>query len=244
MNVQTFDTAQALASALATRILDLIAARPVAVLGLPTGHTPLPLYAALREQTRLRASDWSRVRTFNLDEFVGLEAGSPDSYRTYMHRELFDAVGLRADAIGFLNGAAPDLELECARYERAITAAGGIDLLVLGIGTNGHIGFNEPGDALEARTHRALLLPATRAGNAGWFDGEADRVPAEALTMGMATILQARAVALVATGAGKAPVVARMLRGPITTMLPASFLQLHPDVTVMVDGAASPRPET
>ena len=130
---------------------------------------------------------------------------------------------------------------ECERYERAIADAGGIDLMILGIGGNGHIGFNEPAPGLHARTHRARLQPGTRAANAALFGGDVAHVPEEALSMGMATILRARSVVLMATGANKAPAVETMVRGPITTMLPASFLQLHHDVTVMVDRAASPR---
>lgn len=241
MNLQTFDDPATLASALAARVLTAITDRPTLVLGLPTGRTPLPFYAALREQSRARRVDWSGVRTFNLDEFVGVPPESPGSYRAYMQRELFGDVNLPPGAIGFLDGQAADLDAECLRYERAIADAGGIDLMILGIGSNGHVGFNEPAPALQARTHRVQLLPATRASNRGWFGGDPERVPTEALSMGMATILQARAAVLMATGAGKARVVDQMLRGPIATELPASFLQLHPDVTVMVDGAASPR---
>jgi glucosamine-6-phosphate deaminase len=241
VTIQTFDTAAALASALATRVRAAIDARPGLVLGLPTGHTPLPLYAALRTQTREHRTDWSAVRTFNLDEFVGLERGAAGSYRAYMARELFDAVGIRPAHVGFPDGCAPDLEAECARYERAIEAAGGIDLMILGIGANGHIGFNEPAPQLEPRTHRVRLLGATRAANQAWFDDRLDRVPTEAISMGMATILLSRAVVLMATGDIKAVAVERMVNGPITTELPASFLQLHPDVTVMLDRAATPR---
>lgn len=241
MNIQTFAHETALAGALATRVLDAIDRRPALVLGLPTGRTPLLFYAALREQTRERGTDWSAVRTFNLDEFVGVVPGEPGSYRAYMQRELFDAVPVAPTAVGSLDGSATDLEAECTRYEEAIAAAGGIDLMILGIGTNGHIGFNEPGPALQSRTHRVRLLPATRASNQAWFGGDPSRVPTEALSMGMATIFQARTVVLIATGVGKAAVVERMLRGPITTQLPASFLQLHPAVTVMLDRAASPR---
>lgn len=241
MITQTFETAAALASALATRVLTAIDARAGLVLGLPTGRTPLPFYAALRAQSSARGTDWSAVRTFNLDEFVGLGSETAGSYRAYMQRELFAAVNLAPGHTGFLNGCADDLEAECARYERAIAAAGGIDLMILGIGSNGHIGFNEPGPALEARTHRARLLAATRASNQALFGGDIERVPTEALSMGMATILQARSVVLIATGAAKRPAVEQMLRGPVTTTLPASFLQLHPEVTVMLDAAVSLR---
>lgn len=238
MIVQSFDDATALARALAGRVCAAIATRPPLVVGLPTGRTPLPFYEQLRIRSREHCTDWSRVRTFNLDEFVGPAAGEPGSYRAYMRRELFDHVNLAPGNIEFLQGDAADLEAECERYEQALANAGGLDLIILGIGTNGHIGFNEPGPSLEARTHRARLMPATRHSNRALFDDRPDRVPTEALSMGMATILQAREAVLIATGAAKAPVVARMLRGPITTELPASFLQLHPHATVMIDAAA------
>jgi glucosamine-6-phosphate deaminase len=236
--VHPFDDGTALARALAAKVCAAIAARPRLVLGLPTGRTPLPFYEELRRRSRAECADWSQVRTFNLDEFVG-PAGVPGSYRAYMQRELFDHVDLWPGNIEFLRGDAPDLEGECERYEKALADAGGLDLIVLGIGANGHIGFNEPGPALEARTHRARLLPATRQSNAALFGGRLDQVPTEALSMGMATILQAREVVLIATGAAKAAVVARMLTGPIATEVPASFLQLHPQATVMVDRAAA-----
>lgn len=241
MIIQTFDDARALARDLATRVLLRIERQPALVLGLPTGRTPLPFYEALRTLSGTRGTPWSAVRTFNLDEFVGVPPGHPGSYRAYMNRELFEPVGLRPEQIGFLDGTAGDLEAECRRYERAIADAGGIDLMILGIGGNGHIGFNEPADGLIAGSHRARLQPATRASNAALFGGDASRVPEEALSMGMATILRARGIVLIATGPGKADAVDRMVNGPITTRLPASFLQLHPAVTVLVDAAASPR---
>lgn len=239
MIVHTYADATALARALADRICAEMAASPGLVLGLPTGRTPLPFYEQLRIRSRDHCADWSRVRTFNLDEFVGLAPGSAGSYRAYMQRELFDHVNLRPGNIEFLRGDATDLDEECERYERALAEAGGLDVIVLGIGTNGHIGFNEPGPSLEARTHRARLQPTTRQSNLGLFDGQLDRVPTEALSMGMATILHARAAVLIATGAAKVPAVTQMLEGPITTELPASFLQLHPNATVMVDAAAA-----
>ncbi len=241
MTIQTFDHTRTLARELAARVLARIERQPALVLGLPTGRTPLPFYEALREQTRVRGTRWADVRTFNLDEFVGLPPDHPGRYRAYMERELFQAVGVSAERAGFLDGNAPDLEAECRRYERAIADAGGIDVMVLGIGANGHIGFNEPGDGLMAFTHRAQLQPATRLANASLFGGDVEQVPHEALSMGMTTILRARAIVLMATGEEKADAVARMLGGPVTTKLPASFLQLHPEVTVLLDPAASPR---
>ena len=241
MTIEIHEDATALARALAARVCEAVDDRPNLVLGLPTGRTPLAFYEQMRRRSQERPSDWSAVRTFNLDEFVGVAPGAPGSYRSYMQRELFAHVNVRPDHIGFLNGAASDLDAECERYERAIADAGGMDLILLGIGGNGHIGFNEPGRTLAARTHRARLEPSTRASNRALFGDSLDRVPVDGLSMGMATILQARRVVLIATGATKAAAVRRMLGGSITTEFPASFLLVHPDVTVMLDPAASPR---
>lgn len=244
MNIERFENDNALAAALATRVLESIAARPTLVLGLPTGRTPLGLYRELRERSGGRATrgrghvDWSRVRTFNLDEFAGLAPDHPASYRSYMEAELFAHISIDARRIGFLNGAAPDPQAECRRYEDAIGAAGGIDLQILGIGANGHIGFNEPAPGLCAHTHIADLTRATREANAERFGGDWQGVPARALSMGMATILNAREIILIATGQEKRAAVRGMIEGLITTGLPASFLQVHPNVTVMVDSQA------
>ena len=237
MNIERFADEEALSTALATHVLETIAARPSLVLGLPTGRTPLGLYRELRE--RSGGIDWSRVRTFNLDEFAGLDASHPNSYRAFMQAELFDHVSIDPANIGFLNGAAPDLKAECRRYDDAIAAAGGIDLQILGIGANGHIGFNEPADGLCAHTHVAELERESREANAQRFGGDWTKVPARALSMGMSTILNARLIVLMATGEEKAEAVHGMIEGLITTQLPASILQVHPRVTVMVDRAAA-----
>jgi len=163
------------------------------------------------------------------------------SYRTFMERHLFSHVNIPAAHVYFLDGSAPDPAHECARYDEIIAERGGIDLQVLGIGANGHIGFNEPAPVLQAGTHRVTLKPDTRRSNAALFGGDAAQVPAEALSMGMATILRARSIVLLATGRSKAACVERMLHGPLTTELPASFLQLHHDVDVMLDEAAAER---
>ena len=238
MNIERFEDEDALSAALATRVLERIVAKPGIVLGLPTGRTPLGLYRELRERSGGNLIPWSEVRTFNLDEFAGLGAADPHSYRAYMQAELFDHVDIRPEHIGFLNGAAADLPEECRRYEAAIDAAGGIDLQILGIGANGHIGFNEPCPGLCASTHVAELEQGTREANAGRFGGDWRAVPHRALSMGIATILGAREIVLMATGAEKAGAVRGMIEGLITTQLPASLLQVHPRVTVMVDEAA------
>jgi len=233
MIIERFDDESALSAALATVVLERIVARPNLVLGLPTGRTPLGLYRELRE----RRGDWSRVRTFNLDEFAGLDPADPNSYRAFMQTELFEHISINPAHIVFLNGAAPDLKAECRRYEDAIAAAGGIDLQILGIGANGHIGFNEPAEGLCSHTHIAHLEQESREANAQRFGGDWRRVPERALSMGMATILGARDIVLIATGGEKRDAVKGMVEGLITTSLPASLLQVHPRVTVMLDKA-------
>lgn len=242
MIIQRFDDEDALASALATRLLDCIIANPTVVLGLPTGRTPLAFYRELRE--RSGGIDWSGVRAFNLDEFVGIDRTHPGAYHAYMCRELFDHVSIDPANIHIPNGRAEDLKAECRRYEAAIAAVGGIDLLILGIGTNGHIGFNEPADGLCAHTHIAELEQRTRESNAQLFGGDWRAVPQRAISMGMATILGARTVVLMATGSKKADAVHGLVEGLITPTLPASFLQVHPRVTVMLDRGAASRLST
>jgi glucosamine-6-phosphate deaminase len=234
-----FPSDRAAARALARRIADAIAASPRLVLGLPTGRTPVALYNELVARHAAGRLDFSQVTTFNLDEFVGIPASHPGSYRSFMDTHLFGRVNVDRARLNFLRGDAADLDAECARYERAIADAGGIDLQVIGIGTNGHIGFNEPARELQSRTHRVRLRPETRRSNAALFGGDAGAVPGEALSMGMATILQARSVVLLATGRSKASCVARAIEGPLTTELPASFLQLHRDIDIMLDEAAA-----
>jgi len=206
---------------------------------LPTGRTPLGLYRELRERSGGDNIDWSKVRTFNLDEFAGLAPDSPNSYRAYMQAELFDHVSIDPAHIGFLNGTAPSARAARENERGAIDAAGGIDLQILGIGKTGHIGFNEPAEGLCSHTHVADLTQETREANASRFGGDWTRVPARALSMGMATILNARDVVLIATGAEKADAVHGMIEGLISTRLPASILQVHPRVTVMLDRAAA-----
>jgi glucosamine-6-phosphate deaminase len=237
--VQRFETEDALAATLAARLVDAIVRNPRLVLGLPTGRTPLPLYRALRERTRRSFVDWSGVRTFNLDEFAGLGRDDPGSYRAFMQDALFDHVPIDPANIDMLDGRAPDLAGECQRYEQAIDDAGGIDIQILGIGANGHIGFNEPADELHAHTHVATLQRATLEANAMLFGGDPDRVPKRALSMGMGTILAARQIVMIALGEEKSNCVAAMVNDLISTRLPASFLQVHPHATVMLDHAAA-----
>ena len=211
------------------------------MLGLPTGRTPIPLYHELVRLYQAGRADFSRATTFNLDEFLGLSARDPHSYRAFMQRHLFDHVNLTRRRIQFLDGTTRDIDGECRRYERAIERAGGIGLQILGLGMNGHIGFNEPARALVARTHCTRLKRATRRANAAFFENRASAVPANALSMGMATILHARRIVLLATGASKARCIERMIEGPVTPRLPGSFLQLHRCAEIWLDRAAASR---
>ncbi len=237
--VQVFPNDRAAARALARRILAALAANPALVLGLPTGRTPVGFYHELASMAATSHADFSKARTFNLDEFFGIRPDHPGSYRRFMEHHLFSRVNLRPEHIQFLDGSASDPAAECLRYEAAIEEAGGIDIQILGIGTNGHIGFNEPAAELRARTHRVTLRPETRRSNASLFGGNPHDVPAEALSMGMATILQARAIVLLATGRSKAGCIDKLVNGPITTALPASFLQVHHCVDIMLDEGAA-----
>lgn len=235
MKLVVCDSVDAVADEAAAFVAAAVVSHPDLVVGLPTGRTPLGLYSRLRH----RALDWSRVRTFNMDEFAGVAPDDARSFRAFMHEHLFGALHLRPEQMGFLSGTAADLEEECTRYDRAMSDIGGLDLLVSGIGANGHVAFNEPGPLLRAPTHIATLHASTRLANAALFGGDVAAVPVRALTIGMAAILQARRVLVIATGAAKAHAVAAMVRGPLTTMAPASWLQVHPAVKVILDRAAA-----
>jgi glucosamine-6-phosphate deaminase len=239
VKIEVFDTPDHAAAAVAERVAAALDSRPSLVLGLPTGRTPIATYAELRRLHAAGRADFSHATTFNLDEFAGVAPSHPGSFRVFMDAQLFCGVNLAAARIHFLNGAADDLDAECDRYETAIADAGGLDLQLLGIGSNGHIGFNEPGDELVARTHRVRLAESTRRDNAALFGGDPAQVPREALSMGMGTILKAVEILLIATGERKAQCIERMVRGPVTTRLPASFLQLHARVELYLDRAAA-----
>lgn len=186
-------------------------------------------------------TSFARASTFNLDEFAGVARSHPGSFYRFMTAHLFDGIDIAPEHVHFLDGLAPNLADECEQFEHAINAIGGIDLQILGIGRNGHIGFNEPGTALSARTHVATLSPETREASAALFGGDVSGVPTEALTMGVGTILGARDIVLIATGGVKAEAVASMLHGSLTPHVPASFLQVHSRTDVYLDRAAASR---
>ncbi len=219
---------------------ELVAAQvqrtPHSVLGLATGGTMEGLYQDLAG----RSLDFSHVTTFNLDEYVGLEPSDPCSYSSYMNEHLFRKVNLRPSHCHLLDGTAKDIPSHCAAYEQAIRDAGGIDLQLLGIGGDGHIAFNEPGSSLASRTRLKTLTPDTRANNAPHFP-QGETVPMHVLTMGVATIMEARQCLLLAYGKGKAEAIAAAAEGPITASCPASILQMHPRCTVVVDELAASR---
>lgn len=215
-------------------------AKPRLVLGLATGRTMEALYPRLVEMHRKERLDFSRCRTFNLDEYVGLPPESEGSYRYYMNQHLFSQVNIKLRNTRLPDGMAKDLAAACRRYEQEIAAAGGIDLQLLGIGQDGHIGFNEPLSALRSRTREKALSPATIAQNGALF-GNRKFMPRRALTMGVGTILESKRCILLAFGSAKAEIVAKAVEGPITAMISASALQLHPHCTVVVDKAAATR---
>jgi len=231
------------AAALVARIIAReLRANPHLVLGLATGRTMESVYRVLVRMHRKEGLDFSLGSTFNLDEYVGLAAGDPHSYRHYMNEHLFRHVNVEPRNTHLPNGQAPDLDAECRSYEAGIAGAGGIDLQLLGIGRAGHIGFNEPLSAFKSRTRVKALAPLTLEQNAAFFGG-ADKVPRRAITMGVGTILDSRRCVLLATGAQKAEIIAKAVEGPITSMISATALQLHARCTVVVDEAAASRLE-
>lgn len=211
--------------------------KPSCVLGLATGSTPVGLYGQLVNWYEKGDLDFSEVRTVNLDEYKGIAPEDEQSYYYFMHRNLFDRVNIRPENTNLPNGLAADPEAECRRYEALIQSLGGIDLQLLGMGHNGHIGFNEPGAAFEKETHCVTLTERTIEANKRFFASE-DQVPRQAFTMGIKTIMQARKILVVISGEEKAETVKRAFFGPVTSEVPASILQMHNDVIVVADEAA------
>jgi len=237
VNVVVLPTPEAACARAAELVEQIVRTKPDAVLALPAGNTPRPVYAELARRHREEGLSFGRATAFTLDEYAGIAADHHASFRRYMIEELYRHVDLPRAAAHGPDARAADLDAECARYEGAIAAAGGIDLCLLGVGGNGHIAFNEPGSPFDSRTRLVALADDSRAAVAGAFGGEA--VPTRALTIGIATILAARRCVLLAYGAGKAGVTARAIQDPPTPALPASALQLHPDATIVLDAAAA-----
>lgn len=231
------------AARLAARLVEVrLRAKPDLVLGCATGRTMERIYAELVRAHRAEGLTFAGCRTFNLDEYVGLGASDPRSYHAYMNEHLFGSVDISPHNTFLPDGTAADLGAEARRYEEKIAGLGGVDLQLLGLGETGHIGFNEPLSSLRSRTREKALTPTTRQQNAAFF-GSPERVPERALTMGVGTILDAFEVVLVVTGGAKAAVLARATEGPITAMISATALQLHPNCKVIADEAAADRLE-
>jgi glucosamine-6-phosphate deaminase len=222
----------------ARKVASTIRRKPTAVLGLATGSSPLAIYAELATEVRDGALATTGVCAFALDEYVGLPPEHPQSYASVIRREVTEPLGLDPARVFVPDGCAADLEAACQRYETAIQAAGGVDLQILGIGANGHIGFNEPTSSLSSRTRLKTLAVQTRADNARFFD-HPDDVPTHCVTQGLGTIMEAHEVLLVAQGTGKAAAIAAAVEGPVSARCPGSVLQFHPRATVILDEAAA-----
>ena len=234
-------TPEELAALAADAIESLLAAKPTAVLGLATGSSPLGIYDELVRRHEAGRISFATARAFTLDEYVGLPADHPESYRNVIDREIVSRVDFAPGAVRSPDGLAADVVGSCAQYEAAIAEAGGVDLQILGIGSDGHIGFNEPGSSLASRTRIKTLTQQTRGDNARFFGGDVDLVPRHCLTQGLATIMSARHIVLVATGYAKAEAVHHLVEGSVSAMWPGTVLQHHPHVSVLVDPAAAGR---
>lgn len=239
MEVVVKETYEEMSKLAAQIIADFVRKKPRCVLGLATGSTPVGTYKELIRMHKEEGLDFSQVVTFNLDEYVGLPPTHPESYRYFMDENLFNHINIRKENTFVPDGMAKDLPAFCKWYEEKIKEMGGIDIQLLGIGANGHIAFNEPGSSLGSRTRVKTLTEQTRKDNARFFDNNIDLVPKYAITMGIGTILEARKIILLANKENKADAVAKAVEGPITAQCPASALQLHPNVIIIVDKAAA-----
>ncbi|TKD67702.1 glucosamine-6-phosphate deaminase [Pseudalkalibacillus hwajinpoensis] len=225
-------------SSLAARFLiDKISTNPELVLGLATGGTPRGTYKRLIEDHRMNGTSYKEITTYNLDEYVGFSPDNPNSYHTFMSENLFSELDIQKNNIHLPNGVALDLVEECKAYEERIEKTGGIDIQLLGMGSNGHIGFNEPGTSFEANTHLVELTQSTREANARFFN-HIDDVPHEAITMGIATIMRSREILLLVSGETKRSALKELLSGDVRESFPASVLNRHPHVTIIADQKA------
>lgn len=238
MEVVVLSSAEEIAAEAAARVEKRVRANPALTLGLATGSTPGPLYRELGRRHRENGLSFARTRAFLLDEYVGLDPDHPEAYRNVILNDFVSLVDIPAAAVRSLDGNAADLPAECEQFEQEIRAAGGVDVQILGIGSDGHIAFNEPTSALTSRTRVEVLAQQTREDNARFFSS-LEEVPVHALTQGLGTIMEADEILLIATGAQKAAAVARFVEGPISAMCPATVLQYHEKITIYVDDAAA-----
>lgn len=238
MQVHVFENAAQVGQAAATLIAAQILSKPDAVLGLATGSTPIPTYQELARLCKAGVVDFSRVRSYNLDEYCGIPEDHEQSYHTFMKENLFNHINIDIANTHVPNGNAADTQAECEAYDAAIAGAGGIDVQVLGIGRNGHIGFNEPGDAFVYGCHVVNLTLSTIEANRRFFESEAD-VPRQAISLGIGSIIHARKILLLATGADKAEAIRDSICGDINPQVQASILRTHGDVIFLLDKAAA-----
>lgn len=236
--LQIFSDASSISDYVSDRVIEKIRSKPDVVLGLATGGTMEPIYARFVEQVRALRMDVSRLTSFNLDEYVGLSGDHPKSYAAYMHHHLFRHLGFDPARLHLPDGLAPDLDRHSREYSEKVEHCGGIELQLLGVGGNGHIGFNEPGTPFDTRCHVVQLSERTRVDNSRFFEGNAT-VPASAITMGMHEIMQAREIILVATGEAKAGIVAEWYRSEVTEAVPFTVLKRHSRAKILLDEAAA-----
>lgn len=237
MNIFTFKDEADFISTGASLIASLLHTKPRAILGLATGSTPVGIYKRLIEMQQQGLVSFAKASSYNLDEYVGLPEGHPESYRFFMNEKLFNHIDIKLDNTHVPNGNAVNLEEECIKYDAMLEQNGPVDLQLLGLGHNGHIGFNEPDEQLDGGTHVVELQEKTRTANARFFPSLED-VPTQAITMGVGSILKAKQILLLVRGEDKAEIVKRALTGPISTQCPASLLQCHPNVVVLLDQGA------
>lgn len=238
MNVLIFDTEEQIGIAAGNYMCGQVLQKPDSVLGLATGSTPLKPYGQMIDLYKKGVVDFSKVTTFNLDEYVNLDVNDKNSYHSFMHENLFDHINIPEGSINFLNGNASDPEKECEEYENKIKKAGGIDIQLLGIGSNGHIAFNEPSDCFQRWSHVVNLKESTVKDNSRFFKS-IEEVPTQAVTMGIGSIMQAKKILIIAIGENKAKAIKQLINGNVTPQCPASVLQFHTDVTLMLDRSAA-----
>ncbi len=241
MEVVILDEPERLAHVAADAVAGVLASRRSATLGLATGSSPLAVYDELAARCSRGELSFASARGFTLDEYVGLPADHPERYRTVIDRDFVSRVDFAPGAVVGPDGLASDIPASCAAYEQSIADAGGVDLQILGIGTDGHIAFNEPGSSFASRTRIKTLTRQTRVDNARFFGGDVDAVPTHCLTQGLGTIMQARHIVLLATGHGKAEAVHQLVEGAVSALWPGTILQHHPHVTVLLDASAGSR---
>ncbi len=237
MDVRILNTPEQIAVAAGEIFVRLVKENPKAKLGLATGASPVKMYQYLISQYENGYLDFSEVASYNLDEYCDLPRADKNSYYTFMHENLFSQINIKEEHVHLPNGNAADMDAECRRYDRLLADIGGVDVQLLGIGTNGHIGFNEPADAFTEGTYKVKLTDSTIRSNSIYFDE--GKMPHYAVTMGVGTIMTAKKIVLIATGESKADAMRAMIRGEVTPHCPASILQTHPDAVIFMDKAAA-----